>query len=149
MPKLNFFRQRRVDGGTRSGISVDDLIVLEAFEPGGADSDPALLWYMDVRCEGARLPAQPAAARQWFLDQRGLITGALRELAEDVRAGIDVDAWPPQRRVSPAPKGVEMTIVCSAVRRVAALELAAVLLESATHWEDHLRKLGEVSLARR
>src|SRR5437867_2729663 len=100
MPRLNYYRQRRRDGGTRSGVAVDDAVLLHSFEPGAEASDPALLWYVDIRCEGPRLPARPDPVRQWLLAQRVILAGGLRALAEELRAGVDVDVWPLQRPIS-------------------------------------------------
>jgi hypothetical protein len=147
MPKLNYYRQRRVDGGLRSAISVDDTIVLHVFEPGDEESDPALRWYVDVRSEGTRLPTRPADVRQWYQDQREIIETALRALADELRAGIDIDSWPLQRSVPGAPRGVRIKIVSSAVRRVDALQLSDVFLDLADHWDEYLLDLQDVEVA--
>ena len=53
--ELSFYRQKRQDGGIRTAVTVDGDTVLHRFQPGEGASDPALLWYVDLRCAGRRL----------------------------------------------------------------------------------------------
>jgi hypothetical protein len=147
MPQISFFQQERRDGGVRTGIDIDGATVLHHFAPGPHDSDPALNWYVDVRGEGARLPATPDGARRWFLENAETIRAALGELANDLRAGIDVDVWPLRRAVARAPRRVRITIVCSATRRMQALSIAQILDHVRDHWEEEIQKLREVQPA--
>jgi len=62
MPTITFYRQARRDGGIRTGIEIDQNTVLMRFDRGRKESDPALLWCVDVRCSGARLPREPETA---------------------------------------------------------------------------------------
>lgn len=141
MTKLMVYRQERQDGGIRTGMEVDGLTVLHHFQLGSSDSDPALAWFVDVRAEGRSLPHDPQAAREWFLAQADTIHDGLTQLATDLRAGMDFDAWPLQRSIENAPKGVRLTIACSAVRRVQARDIARTLLDVAKHWSSYLREL--------
>ena len=52
MPNLTFYRQKRVDGGVRTGVELDGETVASLFEEGDPERDPALLWFVDLRCEG-------------------------------------------------------------------------------------------------
>jgi len=141
MPKLSFYSQRRRDGGTRTGVDIDGAALLQHFEAGRKASDPVLLWFVDVRCEGPSLPATPDGARDWLLAQGETITAALERLADDIGPGLDVNVWPLHYPVSGTRKGVKMAVVCSAARRLAGREMAAVLKDLADHWEQYVRGL--------
>ena len=98
MDELNFYHQKRRDGGLRTGIDTNDERVLERFEPGNAAQDSALLWFVDVRCSGESLPAEPELIRRWFLDRTGTIQAGLRSLAVELSAGMDRD-WPLKKEI--------------------------------------------------
>jgi hypothetical protein len=144
MHTLTFYRQARRDGGVRTGIDIDDDTVLVRFDPGREDSDPALLWYVDVRCRAARLPRDADAAREWLLRQAKTVKRLLDGLADDVPAGADPDQWPllKEARVNP---GVTITVACSAMRRAEAQHIADVLRETAAHWEEWVDELAPVN----
>lgn len=141
MGKLVFYRQKRQDGGTRTAVSIDDTTALHHFEAGPDPSDPALLWYVDLRCEGARLPADPEKALHWLRRQAPVIRSAFAQLAARLRAGKGADGWPLQCDVPNPPRGVRMTLVCSATRRVTLPEIAEAVREVGDHWEDVLGQL--------
>ena len=141
MATLAFFRQERVDGGVRTGIDVDGQTVLQDYQPGSDEHDPALLWYVDLRCEGDSLPATAQEARPWLIDHAPAITQALRELAEELTAGIDHELWPYERKVPGVQEGVHTRIVICAVRRLAATELANPLRDIAKNWNIFLDRL--------
>jgi hypothetical protein len=146
MRKLAFYRQQRRDGGIRTAIDVNDEAELGRFE-NEADfehTDPVLAWWVDVRCEGPKLPTDPEKARQWFLDQADVIRRGLQTLAGEMKAGIDFDNWPVLWPVPKPPRGVRMIIACSASRRPVALEMPRILTDIAEHWEERVRNLGEV-----
>src|SRR5262249_45375163 len=94
MPKISFYQKKRRDGGIRTGIDIDRESVLGCFQSGPEESDPVLLWFVDLRCEGARLPTTPEEARQWLLDHSALIHQAFQKLIAEIRAGIDFNTWP-------------------------------------------------------
>ena len=139
MDKLTFYYQKRKDGGLRTGIDFNDERVLERFEPGESPSDSALIWFVDIRCTGEALPSQPEEIREWFANRSALIRTALRQLADDCRAGIDSD-WPLKREISTT-DGVAMAIYCSAIRRVSGRDIASVLTELEAKWSAWLREL--------
>src|SRR5581483_5387069 len=90
MHNLTFYRQKRQDGGMRTAITVDDDYVFHQFQPGDEDPpDPALLWFVDVRCEGKALPTAPDAALNWFRKHAKLIKDAMTEFADKLQAGLD------------------------------------------------------------
>src|SRR5438309_4855135 len=126
MSTITFFRQARQDGGIRTGIDIDFDTVLARFEAGDESADPALLWYVDVRIEGAKLPRSAEAARKWLIEKGPAIRKSLLRTADETSAGMDVSEWPLQRRANIG-TGVRIKIVCSATRRVEAQQIADVL----------------------
>lgn len=144
MPTLSFYRQQRADGGVRTGLEIDGDTVLHRFQGGKGEDDPALLWFIDIRCQGPRLPKNPEQARQWFLDYGEMIRAGLRELAEELRAGIDADAWPVRRQLPRMPSGVRVTLSCAAARRFEGLRVAVILHELAGNWQSQIQSLREV-----
>ena len=148
MAKLIFYRQKRYDGGMRTGIELDGQPIAEQFEPGEGERDPALVWFLDLRCEGEGVPEDEDEARQWLLGRSSSIRDALRRFAEKLRIGADRDdsvlKW---TEFADVPPGVEMAIVGSAIRRVEAREFASVLGEMADHWNLWLHDLFSESLA--
>lgn len=139
MPTITFFRQARRDGGVRTGIDIDDRTVLSRFEPGRRAEDPALLWYVDVRCEGPRLPRDVQAAREWLIRHEPQVRQALETLAGQVPDGLDPTEWPLKttKRLS----GATITVACSAVRRVEARDIATTLQDVAARWQERLDTL--------
>jgi hypothetical protein len=145
MPTITFFRQARRDGGIRTGIDIDDQTVLSRFD-GPEDDDPTLLWYVDVRCSGPRLPRDAEAARQWLERNAKPIVAALEALADRVPTGLDPSESPLKlsRRLS---NGVSVTVACSAVRRAEARSLPTILRDVAINWRERLRSLGMTQAA--
>ena len=146
MSKLTFYVQARSDGGRRTGIDIDDETVLGRFEPDGEEFDPALLWYTDIRCKG-ELPSEAARARDWLLQQSELLKGELKKLGTKLEVGLDFGPWPLQRKVENAPHGVEITIVCSSIRRVASHDFGKTLGRLADEFTAIVNSLGSVEAA--
>jgi hypothetical protein len=138
--------QARSDGGRRTGIDIDDETVLGRFEPGGGEFDPALLWYIDVRCKG-ELPSEPPQARNWLLQQSELLKGELKKLGGELEVGLDSGLWPLQRKVENAPRGVEITIVCSSLRHVASHDFGKTLERLADEFTSMLNSLASLEAA--
>lgn len=136
---MTFYHQKRRDGGLRTGVEFDGECLLERYDPGENPRDSALLWYVDVRCLGEQLPDEPEAVRQWLLERGDPIRAALRELAEELGAGMD-DEWPLKKEISSA-NGVRMAIYCSAMRRLDGREISAVLSDLASQWQELLDKM--------
>jgi hypothetical protein len=132
-----------MDGGYRTGIELDRVTLFERFEEGEFERDPALRWYIDLRCQGSSLPDDPEAARQWLLDQSPVICEGFRRYADQLAVGVDPDdyplLWDDFRGV---PVGVRMTIASSAIRKVDARELDANLRDVASHWTERIESLG-------
>jgi|SRR5579872_714685 len=129
--KIIYYRQKRYDGAIRTGITVNGPLLLELFENESEEPDPALLWYVDVRCEGKRLPTTVEEVRKWLLKQAPVVCHVLNELADEFQAGMDIDVWPLQRTIAHSPRGIRMTVVCSVARRLEALKIADSLREVA------------------
>lgn len=145
MSTITFYRQARRDGGIRTGIEVDGDAVLTRFEEGRAaqDPDPAIVWYVDVKCRGSTLPTNPDAARLWLIRQEKPISRLLTALADEIPAGIDPTDWP-VRREERLPSKVQVVVTCSAVRRLEASRLSQILREVADHWRQTLEDLVPV-----
>lgn len=144
MPTFSWYRQKRVDGGIRTAIEMDDVIQFHLFEHRSDKPDPRLLWYVDLRCNGKKLPRAPQKVQQWLVAHAVPIRAGLVEMAQQFAAGVDLIDWPLQHRVQGLPRGITATIVVSALRRVELLELGQILGDVADHWEERLRGLPQV-----
>jgi hypothetical protein len=145
MPTLTLFRQARGDGGIRTGLEYEGWVIFEHFQPGADESDPALNWYVDVRCEGRSLSfPKRDLARQWMLERGDKLAPALLELARELHGGgIDV-FWPLKRVLSAPAPGVKAALVVAGIRRRDALDIAAKLRALGQHWEEILQQLEPV-----
>ena len=133
-------RPMRADGGKRTGIEIDGETVMERFELGTTAEDSTLLWFVDVRCSGARLPNTPEAAREWLLQKAPVIQTGMNELARELRAGIDFSA-PVSREIAGIETGIRAKKFCSAIRRLPALKIAGALTETSVKWTESLDQL--------
>jgi hypothetical protein len=138
MNKFNFFRQGRADGAVRAGVSVNEVSVLQLYHPSNSESNPALLWYVDIQVEGRSLPDEPEQARAWLLEQSELIKRALKSAADELEIGLDVDVWPYVSKLRGTPAGVRGSLAVSGVRGLAEGELAKKLLETAENLQSML-----------
>jgi len=145
MANITFFRQAREDGGIRTGIDVDDRTALSRFE-GSEEGDPALIWYVDVRCSGKRLPSDPEEARTWLERHESQIAGMLETLAKRLPQGLDPSEWPLTFSKRLAGQ-IDITVACSATRRVAARQLNRILCDIAKHWSGRLKSLEAVQFS--
>ena len=140
MKTINFYRQMRVDGGKRTGIEVDGETVIESFEQGTGSEDSALLWLVDIRCSGDRLPDNAEAVRDWFLEKAPVIKAGVHAVASELQAGIDFDT-PVSRPIPNMGNGITAKVFCSAVRRLPALQIAGALAEISSCWTEFLNAL--------
>jgi hypothetical protein len=141
--KLTYYRQMRVDGGIRTGIEIDGDTVASRFEETeGTIIDPALLWYVDVRCEGVAIPRDPSDAWRWLLDNASNFKQALRDAASDLVAGVDTGAWPALIPIKKLPAKVRGVIAFSSMKRISGHDLSHVLNSIATGWEHSIRELA-------
>jgi hypothetical protein len=144
---LVFYRQARVDGGIRTGIDSFDTPLLESEENEAPydESVPVLAWAIEVRCKGKGLPTTAEEARDWFLKHQDIIRPSLVDLAEELRAGLDLDLYCYKwDKFAAQPKGVRLTIACSAHRRVNGRKLGSHVRAFADHYEAYLDRLAEV-----
>lgn len=141
MPKLTLYRQARVDGGIRTEVEINGVTCWGLFAEGEGDPDPALLWYVDVRCEGEDLPTEPATARDWLLKQAPTMRQALAAVAEELSVGVDHDLWPLRREIAGLPTGVSGQIVVSAIRRLTERQISAAISDMSAHWTEFVTGL--------
>lgn len=147
MPSLRFYQQERYDGGLRTGVGIDDQPMLQEFRPGIHESDPALLWYVDVVLEGNSLPVDAEAARGWLLEHAAAIVASLRAASERLEVGLDNNGkWPYEVRLTGLPRGVRGRIVLSAVGRLPQGTLALRLSDLANDWEAVLERLAPLAV---
>ena len=139
MDKMNFYHQRRSDGGLRSGIEFNDERVLECYASGSQPEDSALLWFIDVRCSAENLSSKPEAIRRWFLDRSALIQSALSQLSDELLIGMD-SGWPLKKEIW-TNNTVQMAIYCSAIRRLTGREISQVLSDLKNAWPDLIEHL--------
>jgi hypothetical protein len=141
MPKITFYRQKRRDGGLHTGLLVNGGNAWEHFEAGAEEDDPVLLWFIDIRAEGRPVPEDPEQARDWLMRHARLISQGMRNLARELRAGMDFNALPLKHEIPGAPEGTHLRIVCSAMRRFDSLQIGRLLTQFAREWQTDLRKL--------
>jgi len=140
--KLLFFRQKRFDGTIHTGLELDDEPIAHRYEGGSGERDPALLWYVDLRCEGPGIPDDPELSAHWLLEHGSSIRDGFAGFARKLEVGADPDLYSLTWGGFPEePEGVTMTIACSAARRVEARELSRILGDIAGRWDELIRKL--------
>ena len=146
MPQLRFYRQERYDRGVRTGFGVDDQPALEEFSSGSGESDPALLWYVDMVLEGRSLPENVEQARAWIIEHAEPIVTCLRSAAERLEIGLDdTTDWPYRIRLANLPRGVRGEIRVSAVRGLGEGELANRLTALAEDWKMAIHRLAPMA----
>lgn len=141
MSTVLFYRQARRDGGYRTGIDVDGEPMLHRFEEGRDDSDPVLLWFVDLSLEGAALPVDAEAVRDWLLLQKPEIVKALSEFATELDAGVDVDIRPVSMEFSSLIRGVRLRITTAAARRTVARQLGLHVRQLGRRWASIIQAL--------
>jgi hypothetical protein len=157
MPKLTFYRQKRFDGGIRTGLEwgldldptfEGESTLLERFEPGEEERDPSLLWFVDIRCEGPGVPSSLDEAPRWFLSTKPVIDDGLARFADHLRqVGADLDHYPLEWSEFPNTDNVERKIVCSAIRRTVCRELSEILDDVREHWSEWIEEMIEEQAA--
>jgi len=127
------------------GLEVDSTTLAHYFEPGDGEPDPSLLWFVDLRCDGAVVPDTYPESRRWLADHGPLVTSAFQGLAEKLEVGLDPDVWPVEWPVPGTPAGLRMTVVCSCIRRVTARKMGSILKDIANRWQSYLDQLDSVA----
>lgn len=147
MPPVTFYRQKRADGGVRTGIDVYDEPCWQRYEAEGDEHDPTLLWFVELRADGRAVPDDCETVRDWLLTHSKAIKDGLREIARKIEVGLDHDDWPAQFNLPHPPEGVRIKLVVSAIRRVDGREMAKVLLGISRGWKRLLGQLKPVASA--
>jgi len=144
MTELTFFRQKRFDGGIRTGIEIDGHAVFENYSPGEPDDDPSLLWYIDLRSVGDSLPSDPEDVRQWFIDNGETLRQQLLLIANtNLSIGFDTELRPFQKTL--CLKDVSGKIIVTAIRRITARDIASELKDLCNNWETLLNNMEKLS----
>jgi len=143
MPELTFFYQQRYDGGIRIGLGVDDELSCERFEPGKEkETDPALLWYVDVIVEAKEQPEDKSQLAGWFVEHEEAIVNELRRAADKVALGMDAS---PVKYRTKIPSGETVHLLLSSVRGLAEGELAENLRQLAAKWRETVERITPVA----
>ncbi|MEZ6233191.1 MAG: hypothetical protein R3B68_03280 [Phycisphaerales bacterium] len=142
MAKIEIYRQKRVDGGIRTGFSVDGARLLQHLQAGSPEPDPALEWFIDIRCTvRGKGPASESEAQTWLTEHSEFLRDALRAAADDIPVGIDADLWPHIQEIN-APKGWKVVVAYSAIKRVDGRQMASHLRAWAKQFNSVARKLA-------
>lgn len=147
MSEILFFRQARRDGGMRTGIEVDGEPVLHRFDEGKSESDPVLLWFIDVLIDGPQLPVDAEAVRDWLLDHKRPVVEAMSEFAKELEAGVDLDALPVSKQFCDRIPHGKLRLTCSAARRTDARKIAQLVRDLARRWTSVVKRLGAIQKA--
>ena len=148
MSKLIFYRQKRFDGGLRTGLELDGLNVADEFEDGSGERDPTLRWYVELRCEGPSVPSDPYDATDWLLDLAPLAREGFRLLAEQLEVGVDRDLYNLIWSDFPIqPEGANLKIACLAIRRADGLEMSGVVQQFGQQFETLIKMLMDPARA--
>jgi hypothetical protein len=145
MMDVVFYYQERVDGGTRTGLEANGNTHLESFHAGSEESDPLILWYVEIKCLGEFGEfTSSESARAWLRNNGDYIKKALELSADRLGAGLDVEFEPWTWEVPDMPATISATVVISAMRRVAALEVAQKLRILCSDWERLVQRLQTI-----
>src|SRR5690606_7736918 len=94
MPTFTVYRQRRADGGLRTGVALNDVTCAQSFEPGSYDDDPSLEWYIDIRGEGSGVPDTAELLLEWLHQLSTVIQPGVTAAAAQIEVGVDSGVWP-------------------------------------------------------
>ena len=132
----------------RTGIGVDEQPLWHDFQAGSEESDPAILWYVDLAIEGNTLPSDPDEVRQWLVEEAKPLTDGLRKAARRLAIGLDDSTdWPYRQQLEGLPRGVRGEIRASAVHGLQEGELSQGLNDLAKNWEAVLERLAPLAHA--
>ena len=141
MRTIAFYRQKRFDEAVRTGIEINDAPAWESYEEGPDDHDPGLLWYVDLVFEGEALPTGVEESRRWLMEQSSFVREVLTDTASSIEVGFDVEPGPFRREFRMPSADVALTVSISAVHRLVAIEMAAVIKQIADDWDAFLQRL--------
>lgn len=147
MNKVVFFWNDRMDGGVHFGLVANDVLLFDELKDGSGESDPALNWFVDIKCESKSLPKGAAEIRNWILNLAPQINQALDALASKLEVGTDGDISPfsIKTKVSAHPASVHIEVKGSALRTIRETQIAGHIMKVKKSWERELRRLSEVN----
>jgi hypothetical protein len=125
MAEVTFYHQERVDGGRRTGVTVDGDSVAHGFVAGSEEYDPALVWYADVTVQSPSPPNRETALVR-LQRHAADIRRALLETAGLLDTGIDANSMPAEF----GQNGIRVTV--SAMRRLVGRQISQKL----THFAE-------------
>ena len=139
---VTFYRQARADGAIRTGLDInnENFDVLENENSG--NEDPALLWFVDMKFEGA-LPTDFSAVCHWLLKNETPIRVKMISFAAEIHSGLDINSFPARKAYKL--ENVKVTVSCSAVRREDALKIAGTIRAIARDWRSILGTLSSAT----
>lgn len=147
MAKLLFYRQARRDGGVRTGVEHEMGLVAEDFQEGSGEFDPRLIWSIDLPCDGAGVPDDPAMALPWLDSMSDLISAGLIACAHQLRGGLDPDFYTYEYILTPAigrplPDDVFVSVRSKVNGREAGQSIGQVLEELGRSWDEILSEVA-------
>jgi len=145
MGQLTFYQQTRSDGGVRTGVSIDGIDILQDFQEGDGECDPALLWYIDLRFEADSLPQDVGGVRDFLLVNSDETTHFLTESSDELQPGFDPDIQPYRREGVFRSGGCRLHLLASAVRRIEGREIARRLKDLAGQWNSIIEQMAPLS----
>lgn len=144
MKLINIFYQVRQDGGVRFGLEVDGELILHDFHEGQAESDPVLVWYIDLRCKSDDSSfADPESAQLWLSSHANDIQEALLDVSRKFNSGVDNDGVPHKLKVK-SKSGLQFNITTLAIPRHSALDLGKNIAQLAKDWKRLVNKLDSL-----
>jgi hypothetical protein len=144
MSKLLIYRQKRLDGGVRTGVELNGEILAEELVAGSAERNPTLLWFVDVRGDGAGIPDDPDVLWEWLGRSSSIIKNGLESYAAGLAEGIDSDIHVVTKSdLASLPDDVYIAVACSALRRSDGRAMGRIVREFADEWDHILAHLEE------
>jgi hypothetical protein len=70
-----------------------------------------------------------------------MIQQGIREFSDMLEAGLDYEEWPASYKLRRLPRGIQIAVVCSAVRRLDARDIAVNLALVAQEFQRFVRAL--------
>ena len=94
MTEMTFYHNVRLDGGVRTGVTVEGFRGLEVFHPGPGEPDPRLAWSVTVTVPSDRGVATQDDAAEWLASEWPMLQVALSQAAAEIPTGTDF-GWKP------------------------------------------------------
>ena len=139
--RLIFSRGRCLDGSLFTTVALDDTDVVDRTEPGKKPPDPVIMWCIDLRFQGNRLPADPEGAFRWLREQRDVVRAGLTWLATRIPSAVSPDDWPLFMDIPDVPPGVGMSVFAHAIRPMTLAKMGSTARGLRKHWDKILDQL--------